>query len=182
MKRGLRFTRITGLLAPLAIGVWLLAGAGSASASNGYGWVRLAHLSPNTPAVDVYLYSFGNAKAILVVHHVAYGTVSGYQRLASGEYTVAMRAAGAKASTPPVISATVNVHTGAAYTVAGLGPAKGLRLAVLPDRLSTPHGKALVRIIQASLVQHKVTIKAGSHVLVTGLPFAAVSSYRAVSP
>src|SRR5262249_49290453 len=88
----------------------------------------------------------------------------------------------ASASTPPVISATVNVHAGAAYTVAGMGPAKGLRLVVLKDRLRTPHGKALVRIIQASLVQHRVTIKAGKHVIVSKLPFAAVSGYKAVSP
>jgi hypothetical protein len=172
------------------VGFWILAGASAGlapaaaatSASAGSGWLRLAHLSPNTPAVDVYLYSFGDAHAELVVHHVAYGTVSAYQRLPSGEYTVAMRAAGAAASTPPVISATVNVHPGDAYTVAGMGPAKGLRLEVLPDRLRTPRGKALVRIIQASLVQHRVTIKAGSHVLVRNLPFAAVSAYRAVSP
>jgi len=182
MKSRLSLARLASLLAPAVIALWLVAGAGSASALGGSGWLRLAHLSPNTPAVDVYLYSFGDAKALLVVHHVAYGTVSGYQRLPSGEYTVAMRGAGASASTPPVISATVDIHAGAAYTVAGMGPAKGLRLEVIQDRLRTPRGKALVRIIQASLVQHKVTIKAGRHLLVKGLPFAAVSSYRAVSP
>jgi len=40
------------------------------------GWIQLTHLSPNTPPVDVYLYSFGDAKAMLVLKHVAYGTVS----------------------------------------------------------------------------------------------------------
>jgi len=29
------------------------------AATNNVGWVRLAHLSPNTPAVDVYLYPYG---------------------------------------------------------------------------------------------------------------------------
>ncbi len=190
MRGGSRLARTAGLLAPIAAGLWLLAGASAGlapaaaatSASGGYGWLRLAHLSPNTPAVDVYLYSFGDANAVLVVHHVAYGTVSAYQRLPSGEYTVAMRAAGAPASAAPVISATVDVHPGHAYTVAGMGPAKGLRLVVLSDRLRTPRGKALVRIIQASLVEHRVTVKAGSHVLVSNLLFATVSAYRAVSP
>lgn len=178
--QGSRLARMASLLAPAALALWLVAGAGAASASGGSGWLRLAHLSPNTPAVDVYLYSAGDSKAMLVVHHVAYGTVSGYQRLAAGEYTVAMRGAGAKPSTPPVISATVDVHAGAAYTVAGMGPAKGLRLEVIQDRLRTPPGKALVRIIQASLVQHRVTVKAGPHVLVSKLPFAAISHFRAV--
>src|ERR1700679_3627467 len=55
------------------------------------GWVRLAHLSPNAPAVDVYLYNFGNPAARLVLHHVSYGTVSSYQQVPSGEYPVSMR-------------------------------------------------------------------------------------------
>jgi len=178
---GTKFARAGGLLVSTACALWLLAG-GTAAASTGTGWLRLAHLSPNTPAVDVYLYSFGNPKAIFVVHHVAYGTISGYERLPSGEYTVAMRPANAPSSSPPVISAGVNIRPGAAYTVAGLGPAKGLRLAVLRDRLTTPRGKALVRLIQASLIEHRVTVRAGRHVLVRGLAFGAVTSYQAVSP
>jgi hypothetical protein len=42
-----------------------------ATAATGAGWIRLAHFSPNTPAVDVYLYSFGDATAQIVLHHVA---------------------------------------------------------------------------------------------------------------
>ncbi len=171
--------RLVGL-ALLALG--LLAGAAPASASQGSGWLRLAHLSPNTPAVDVYLYSFHNSKALIVVHHVAYGTISGYQKVPAGEYTVAMRAAGASPSSAPVISATVDVQPGGAYTVAGLGPAKGLRLQVLRDRLTTPKGKALVRIIQASLTQHLVTLRAGHSVIARHVAFGSVTSYKVVSP
>ena len=169
---------------PAVCAFWLVAsaGGGAASASAGSGWLRLAHLSPNTPAVDVYLYSFGNPDAKIVLHHVAYGTISGYERVPSGEYTVAMRLAGAAASSAPVLSTAVNVHVGAAYTVAGMGPAKGLRLQVLRDRLTTPRGRALVRIIQASLVEHRVTVRAGGHVLVKGLHFAAVTTYKTVRP
>jgi hypothetical protein len=171
--------RLAGL-ALLALG--LLAGAAPASASQGSGWLRLAHLSPNTPAVDVYLYSFHNSKALIVVHHVAYGTISGYQKVPAGEYTVAMRAAGAAPSSAPVISTTVDVQPGGAYTVAGLGPAKGLRLQVLRDRLTTPRGKALVRIIQASLTQHLVTLRAGHSVIARHVRFGSVTSYKVVSP
>src|SRR5262249_25720294 len=125
MNAQARFARRARLIALAILAFGLLAGAEPVSASSGSAWVRLADLSPNTPAVDVYLYSFHNSKALIVVHHVAYGTISGYQKLPAGEYTVAMRAAGAPASSAPVISTTVNAHPGKAYTVAGLGPAKG---------------------------------------------------------
>src|SRR6201996_7535635 len=62
--------------------------ASAATAATGTGWVRLAHLSPNTPAVDVYLYSFGDSSAMQVLHHVAYGTVSSYESIKAGDYTV----------------------------------------------------------------------------------------------
>ena len=155
------------------------AAAAAAPASAKAGWIRLAHLSPNTPAVDVYLYSFGNPHAMIVLHHVAYGTVSPYEKVSAGEYTVAMRGAGASAGTPPVLSTNVQIAAGGAYTVAGMGPAKGLRLQVLRDRLTTPRGKALVRVIQASLRQHRVTVRAGGLVLAASLPFAHVTGYRA---
>ena len=160
----------------------LLIGASSAASASGTGWVRCAHLSPNTPAVDVYLYSFGNPKAEIVLKHVGYGDVSSYMAVASGQYTVAMRAAGAAATSSPVLSTSVRVAAGASYTIAGLGPASGLRLQVLPDRMTSPPGQALVRVIQASLQQHKVTVTAGRHVLARQLSFASVTGYRAVAP
>ncbi len=153
-----------------------------ASASTQVGWIRLAHLSPNTPAVDVYLYSFGNPKAQLVIPHVAYGTVSPFLQVAAGEYTVAMRGAGAPASSKPVLSTAVDVVAGHAYTVAGMGPASGLRLQVIPDRLRTPRGKALVRVIQASLRQNTVTVTAGSTKLASNLKFASVTLFVTVKP
>jgi hypothetical protein len=182
MHARLRFPRVYPLIGLTILTIGLLAGAAPASASAGSGWLRLAHLSPNTPAVDVYLYSFHNPKAMVEVDHVAYGTISGYQKVPSGEYTVAMRKAGAPSSSPPVISTTVEIHAGAAYTVAGMGPANGLRLRVLRDRLVTPRGKALVRIIQASLSQHLVTLRAGHSLLARNVAFASVTDYKVVKP
>ena len=151
-------------------------------ASKGIGWLQLAHLSPNTPAVDVYLYPFGKAHAMIVLKHVSYGTVSPYEPVRSGEYTVAMRSAGASARSKPVLSTSVAIAAGHAYTVAGMGPLSGLRLQVMRDRLTTPRGQALVRVIQASLQQHQVTVTAGKHVLAAKEAFAKVSSYQAVRP
>jgi hypothetical protein len=156
--------------------------ASAASQAASPGWIRLAHFSPNTPAVDVYLYSFDGHHAMIVLHHVSYGTVSPYETLAAGEYTVAMRAAGASSSSPPVLSTSVHVASGGAYTVAGMGPAKGLRLQILTTRLTTPPGKSLVRVIQASLRHSKITVKAGRTVLARDLEFAHVTSYVTTPP
>ena len=117
----------------------------------------------------------------IVLHHVAYGTVSPYEQVPAGDYTVAMRAAGAVATSAAVISASVDVAAGHAYTVAGLGPESGLRLQVLDDQLTTPPGQALVRIIQASLKQSVVSVTWGSDQLQGSLKFGAVSSYQTLS-
>jgi hypothetical protein len=112
--------------------VMLLAAAGSlsglspaatafaSSATTGTGWIRLAHLSPAASPVDVYLYSFGDSSAHIVLHHVAYGTVSPYEAVTAGDYSVAMRPAGAPATSQPVLSTSVTIVAGHAYTVAGL--------------------------------------------------------------
>jgi Domain of unknown function (DUF4397) len=173
-------------LGTLASGV-ALASVPAASAAMAHhhsntGWIRLAHLSPNTPPVDVYLYSFGNSHAMIVLHHVSYGTVSPYERVAAGEYTVAMRGAGASPSSQPVLSTSVQIAAGGAYTVAGMGPAKGLRLQVLNDRLTTPRGRSLVRVIQASLRYQKITVMANHRTLAKSLDFAHVTNYVSTPP
>jgi hypothetical protein len=184
----MKFPRITRRLLMLLAASALLLGIPSAatafasSATTGTGWIRLAHLSPNTPAVDVYLYSFGNSDAQIVLHHVAYGDVSPYESVTAGDYSVAMRLAGASPTSSPVLSTGVDIQAGHAYTVAGMGPESGLRLQVLDDDLTTPPGQALVRVIQASLKDQTVKVTYGSTVLAASLAFASVTSYEAVTP
>jgi len=176
--------RTTMLLAAsaLLLGIPAAATAHADSATSGTGWIRLAHLSPNTPAVDVYLYSFGNSNAQIVLHHVAYGTVSPYEAVTAGDYSVAMRAAGASATSQPVLSTSVTIKADHAYTVAGMGPESGLRLQVMDDDLTTPSGKALVRVIAASLKQQTVKVTADGTSIWPKVSFASVTSYQAVSP
>jgi hypothetical protein len=182
-RKGAWVTRlITASALALGLAGTLAAGASAASAASGTGYLRLAHLSPNTPAVDCYLYSFGNPSAMVVLHHVAYGEVSPYEAVASGEYTVAMRAAGAPASAKPVLSTTVDVVTGHAYTVAGMGPLEGIRLQVIEDSLASSRDAALVRTIQASMHQVPVTVTAGSTVIGRDINFTTVTPYKEVSP
>lgn len=169
------------LLAATALLLGIPAAAASASsATTGTGWIRLAHLSPNTPPVDVYLYSLGNSNAQIVLHHVAYGTVSPYEAVTAGDYSVAMRATGASPSSQPVLSTSVTVKADHAYTVAGMGPESGLRLEVLNDTLTTPSGKSSVRVIQASLKEQTVKFTCGGQTIVPKATFASVSSYQAI--
>jgi len=180
--------RITRLLAAGALAFGLLAAATPAALASpatrvsDVGWIRLAHLSPNAPAVDVYLYSFGDTSAMIVLHHVSYGTVSTYQTVRAGDYTVAMRAAGASSSSQPVLSTSVDIAAGHAYTVAGMGPASGLRLQVLDDALTAPAGRVLVRVIQASLKEQRVSVTAAGQTLATNLAFGSVTTYESVAP
>jgi hypothetical protein len=169
------------LLAAPAVSAAAAAG-GQGTAGSSTGWIRLAHLSPNTPAVDVYLYSFGNPDAKLVLHHVAYGDVSPYLAVPGGEYSVAMRAAGDSPTSPPVLSASAWVTAGSAYTALAVGPRTDLQVRVFRDDLSTPSGQALVRVVQASMKHPQVTVSWGGKVIASKLPFASVTSYQAVSP
>ena len=182
----LRAARAAGALALIAsaAGAALAGGMAPAGASTttSFGWLRLAHLSPNTPAVDVYLYSVGKPTALVVLKHVAYGDESPYERVGAGDYTVAMRSAGAAPGSKPVLSTLVDVAGGHAYTVAGMGPLSALRLQVLSDQLSTPPGKALVRIIQASLLDKRVNVKVGSQTVASGLQFGTATNYVTITP
>ena len=178
--------RLVILLGAAMLSLGMLAGTAAAapasSMSSGMGWMRCAHLSPNSSPVDIYLYSFGDPMAMSVLRHVPYGDVSMYMKMPAGQYTAGIRPAGAPASTPPVLSANFMVQAGQSYTVAVMGPANGLRLQALNDRLTTPQGKSMVRVIQASLKEHRVTVRAGSATLASNLAFASVTPYGTDKP
>jgi hypothetical protein len=175
--------RLSGAVAALAVLAAVTLFASPARAA-GSGYVRLAHLSPDTPAVDVYLKSSSNAVKPQVFKGVAYGAMSQYLRLPAGTYQVAMRKAGAPASTKPVITTEVMVQNGAAYTVAGVGRFADLGLRVLHDDLKLPDpGKSKVRVIQAS-VKAPVLDVVGKNgkTIADGVQFATTTGYREVNP
>jgi Domain of unknown function (DUF4397) len=155
--------------------------ATSVAAAPADGYVRLAHLSPDTPAVDVYLYASGSKKLRLVLRHVTYGTLSPYQRLGAGSYEVAMRPADAAAASPPVLSTDVRVRDGQSYTVAGMGPYKAIKLRILRDTVALPAGRAGLRVIQASLRDPTVHITTAGHLFANALRFPATTAYRSES-
>ncbi|MEV4121150.1 DUF4397 domain-containing protein [Micromonospora sp. NPDC049645] len=157
--------------------------AGAATGADTVGYVRLAHLSPDTPAVDVYL-AAPDATEPQVFPGVGYGVVSDYLELPPGRYAVAMREAGAPASDPPVLTTEVAVTSGDAYTVAGVGRHADLGLRVLNDDLSAPSaGRAKVRVVQASVRTPVLDVAAADGpVLAAGVQFATTTEYQQVEP
>lgn len=181
--RGSRVRRLGGATSALfALAAVTLFATPAQAASEGY--VRLAHLSPDTPEVDVYLSAESGKVKDQTFPGVGYGVMSQYLRLPTGTYSVAMRKAGADPKTKPVLTTQVSVENGAAYTVAGVGRYADLGLRVLKDDLALPAaGESKVRIIQASVRAPvlDVGVKDGPQIA-DGVQFATTTAYRAVKP
>jgi hypothetical protein len=166
-------------VAALVIGAAVSGGTAQAADDGDNGLLRLAHLSPDTPAVDVYVDSVADPEAGIVLTGVGYGAVSPYQDVPPGEYTVSMREAGAAESSPPVLSTTVEISGGSARTVAGVGMFADLGLEIIEDALETPPaGEARVRVLAgaANAETLDVTLADGTEVAAQ-LEFAATSDY-----
>ncbi|MEV0128353.1 DUF4397 domain-containing protein [Dactylosporangium sp. NPDC050688] len=182
LRRRARVAAASAAAVLLGIGT-ALAGASPATAA-GVGYVRLAHLSPDTPAVDVYLSAVNGSMATQKFDAVGYGVVSKYLPLAPGTYAVAMRLPGAAADSPPVLSTQATVVEGKAYTVAGVGKFTDLGLRVIPDDLALPdQSKAKVRVVQASVKQPVLDVSIAGGAKVAGnVEFATTTDYQLVDP
>ena len=176
-----RFGAVITVLAAIAATALFSA---PAQAAPGDGYVRLAHLSPDTPDVDVYLKADSGNSKTQKFPGVGYGVMSPYLRLPVGTYSVAMRPAGAPESSDPVLTTQVDVASGQAYTVAGVGRYADLGLRVLKDDLKLPDpNESKVRIIQASVRAPVLDVGIqGGMTIAKGVQFATTTGYRNVSP
>src|SRR3954449_4863828 len=125
-------SRLICALTVLAVGGTLAWPAPPAAAAD-TGMLRMAHLSPDSPAVDVTVEG-----SSVTFEGVGYGDVTEYQALPAGTYTVDVRGAGADPASRPVLTTTVSVPPGTAQTVVGVGTFAQLALSVLQDDLSAP--------------------------------------------
>lgn len=176
----MRFRRsMLAFLATAALVSSTLLFAGPAHAAAG-AYLRLAHLSPDTPNVDVYVASVSTPDKWIMVPGVGYGVVSDYRLVEPGDYTISMRPAGAASSTAPLLSTTLSAKSGSAYTVAGLGFFAGVSLKILTDDLSLPDpGQARVRVVHASATAQKLDVGiVGGPVVATGVAFGEPTDYR----
>jgi hypothetical protein len=157
--------------------------APSAPASAPTGWVRLGHLSPKTPPVDIYLAPFGQPEKV-AFRKAGYGNVTPYSALPQGAYTVSMRPADAPATSTPALSANVDIKEGVAYTalVFENGQNGTIKPTLLTDDLEAPAaGTGKVRVVEAATGKAPVEVSAvGGPTLATGLNYGDTSPYNAV--
>jgi hypothetical protein len=138
--------------------------------------VRVAHLSPDAPNVDVYV----NGEPVLT--DVPYTTVSSYLSLPAGTQQVTVYAAGDTSS--PVIDVPVELAAGGAYTIAAVGLVTdgSITAQVYQDDLRAPSaGNAKLRVIHASPDAGPVdVVPRGGEPLVTDLAFPDDTPYAEV--
>lgn len=166
----------------LVAAVCLLVGAlGMPTASAGaQGLVRVAHLSPDTPAIDVAIAPVNGSAPVTdpgddLASGVRYGDVGEFTELPPGSYAVSVRAAGSGRSTPPALSDRIVVPPGGAVTVALTGRFDDAALQALSEDLSpVPPGSARVRVLAAAAGADALDMShPGGPVLAAGLPFGA---------
>lgn len=102
--------------------------------------LRVAHLSPDAPNVDVWV------DGEVVLPNVPYQAVSGYLPVPPGSYRVQVTPAGA--TEPVVIDATLPLTSGVSYTVAATGLLADIQPIVLVDDRTAGDG-AKVRFVHA---------------------------------
>ncbi|PWW62584.1 DUF4397 domain-containing protein [Actinokineospora spheciospongiae] len=169
--------------APLVAAVLLLAcapPAARAAPGPDLGWVRLGHLAPGAPPVDIYLAAFGRAEQV-VVRKAGYGAVTPYSALRAGAYTVAMRPADAAPTSPPALTATVDITAATAHSllVFATGPGGSLRGDLVTDDLGAPEpGTGRVRVVQGTAALAPVTVEVGG----TSTPLVVDASYGMTTP
>jgi hypothetical protein len=138
------------------------------------GKVRIAHLSPDAPAVDVLI---GGKKALT---NVPFKTVSAYLSVPAGKATVTVVPTGK--TEPKVIDGSLDVSAGKNYTIAVVGTLRTIKPLVLEDNIVAPaEGNANVRVLHASPDAPEVDVAAkGGDVLFPKIAFGSGTDYAPV--
>jgi len=153
-------------------------GVTPATADPTTGMLRLVHLSPGTPPVDVYI--TGADTPPTLVAGVAYRAAPPYLTEPAGTYTISARPAGASPDSPPAVQVSVEVPGGSAQTAAFLdSPSSGRpELQVLDDQTApAAAGTAQVRVVHGANGVGALDVD-----LTGGPPLARDLSYGSTSP
>ena len=106
--------------------------------------LRVAHLSPDAPNVDVYL----DGKIVPELTNVAFKAVSPYLKIPVGKHDITVYVTGK--TTGPVIDVKGLDLLKKSYTVGAIGLVSAIKAEVYVDDLTTNATKARVRVIHAS--------------------------------
>lgn len=130
-------------------------GGSAALAKDARAALRVAHFSPNVPAVDVFLKAPGvaNSASNRVLSGVTFPTDSGFLDLLAATYDASVALAGTLTGVIDLNGAALARGTSTSVFAIGLLNGAGnqaLRLAAYPDNRSPVAGKAKVRVIHLS--------------------------------
>jgi hypothetical protein len=161
----------------IMLALLLLALPAGAVAEQGQALVRVVHLAPGAPNVDVYV------DGTRMIAAVPFKTASKYHRMPASTHMLVLRPAGSAANSTPSASQRVSVAPGVAYTVVLLGTPVQPQIRVAKDDFSAPPpGKARLRIINAAPQSPPLDVGvAGGPVLFRNVTFGMVSNFVPVT-
>ncbi|SDW44700.1 protein of unknown function [Amycolatopsis xylanica] len=174
-----RFRRLAAVLLLAALPLTPSVAEAATGPGPSVGWIRVGHLSPKVPPVDIYVAAFGRQEKV-VIRKAGYGAVTPYSSLNPGAYTLSMRPADAAASTPPALTATVSISAQTAYSlfVFANGPDGTLKGELITDDLTQPKaGSGRVRLVQGSAAIAPVTVNGPN-----GMVVAKDAAYGLATP
>ncbi len=138
-------------------------------------FVRVVHASPDIGTADVFL------DGTKVLSNFQFGTVTDYVTIPPGPHKVQIALIG-KGTGASVITQTLSVDPGVAYTVAALGANPGdLSLKVFTDNNLLSTGKAKLRVYHLSPGIGSVNVFNGSNMVISGLGYPETSNYLALA-
>jgi hypothetical protein len=158
-----------GVFALLAL-FYMQSGAALAATTHP-AFVRIIHASPDIGIVDAFV----DGQKIL--SNFEFGTVTDYVPLPAGSHKLQIALIG-KGVNASLVTQTMTVDEGDAYTVAALGTnASGFSFSVFKDNNLVEGNGAKVRVYHLSPFAGVVSIEAGSDTIVRGLSYPQASNY-----
>jgi Domain of unknown function (DUF4397) len=160
-------SRIAGVFALLAV-FCLQASPVSAESPS---FVRIIHAAPGIGTADVFV------DGTVLLSSFQFASVTGYATIPPGPHKVQIALVG-KGSGASVITQTLAVSPGAAFTVAALGTqSTGFSLQVFTDNNQLATGQAKVRFYHLSPDIGSVNVSNGGSTVVSGLAYPQASNY-----
>ena len=138
-------------------------------------FVRVIHASPFVGTADVFV------DGSKLLSSFAFGAVTGYASVPEGPHKVQIALVG-KGIGASVITETLSVSPGVAYTVAAIGDkASDVTLKVFVDDNTLVPGKARLRVYQLSPDGGAVSVASGGNAMLSGIDYQSASNYLTVS-
>lgn len=166
---GRRFSAVLGVVALLML--FCIRPGTALAATTNPAFIRIIHASPDIGIVDAFV----DGQKIL--SNFEFGTVTAYVPLPAGTHKLQIALIG-KGIHASLVTQTMTVDAGAAYTVAALGTnASGFSFSVFKDNNLVAGNGAKVRVYHLSPYAGAVNIEAGANTIVQGITYPQASNY-----